>query len=274
MPSVQGIDWLQWGLRPGVNSTIGAGFIAAEDVQGQGWTRSTTGAPTETYSATGVTIQCFPTEARGYAYTGEASVAILAVDHEGKGNAAAAKAWGVIAAADASALPDILAGMDGANPLAANWLGAAVDAVVTKAGGSAKLPLDSLVRFLAFVHVVLRLGECHGNGCLVLDDSDDVPCFYLVHISSLIFAIQFRAFSIRPTLAGVSAPECPRDTPCGRVALFARTEALGFFVDFVSCKVTHHPSDRFGRKIRSILNVPSTSNADLCAAASELFAPL
>lgn len=79
----------------------------------------------------------------------DALPAIRAVDHEGKGNAAAAKAWGVIAAADASALPDILAGMDGANPLAANWLRAAVDAVVTKAGGSAKLPLDSLVRFLA-----------------------------------------------------------------------------------------------------------------------------
>jgi hypothetical protein len=74
--------------------------------------------------------------------------AILAVDHEGKGNAAAAKAWGVIAAADPSALPDILAGMDGANPLAANWLRAAVDAVVTKSGGNAKLPVDSLVRFL------------------------------------------------------------------------------------------------------------------------------
>ena len=74
--------------------------------------------------------------------------AILAVDHEGKGNAAAAKAWGVIAAADPSALPEILAGMDDANPLAANWLRAAVDAVVTKGGGNAKLPVDSLVRFL------------------------------------------------------------------------------------------------------------------------------
>ena len=79
----------------------------------------------------------------------DALPAIRAVDHEGKGNAAAAKAWGVIAAAEASALPDILAGMDGANPIAANWLRAAVDAVVTKAGGSAKLPVDSLVRFLA-----------------------------------------------------------------------------------------------------------------------------
>ncbi len=79
----------------------------------------------------------------------DALPAIRGVDHEGKGNAAAAKAWGVIAAAEASALPDILAGMDGANPIAANWLRAAVDAVVTKAGGSAKLPVDSLVRFLA-----------------------------------------------------------------------------------------------------------------------------
>ncbi len=74
---------------------------------------------------------------------------IRAVDHEGKGNAAAAKAWSVIAAADASALPDILAGMDGANPIAANWLRSAIDAVVTKAGGNARLPVDSLVRFLA-----------------------------------------------------------------------------------------------------------------------------
>lgn len=78
----------------------------------------------------------------------DAIPAIRAVDHEGKGNAAAAKAWAVLAAADASALPDILAAMDGANPLAANWLRAAVDAVVTRAGGYGKLPLDSLVRFL------------------------------------------------------------------------------------------------------------------------------
>ena len=79
----------------------------------------------------------------------DALPAIRGVDHEGKGNAAAAKAWGVIAAAEAAALPDILAGMDGANPIAANWLRSAIDAVVTKAGGSAKLPVDSLVRFLA-----------------------------------------------------------------------------------------------------------------------------
>ena len=74
--------------------------------------------------------------------------AILAVDHEGKGNGAASKAWSVLAASDASALPDILAAMDGANPLAANWLRAAVDAVVARSGDG-KLPLDALIRFLA-----------------------------------------------------------------------------------------------------------------------------
>jgi hypothetical protein len=73
--------------------------------------------------------------------------AILAVDHEGKGNAAAARAWSVVAAAEPSALPAILGAMDGANPLAANWLRAAVDAVASRSGDG-KLPVDDLVRFL------------------------------------------------------------------------------------------------------------------------------
>jgi hypothetical protein len=76
----------------------------------------------------------------------DALPAIRAVDHEGKGNAEAARAWRVLAAADAEALPEILAGMDGANPLAANWLRAAVDAVVARHGD--RLPLEALVRFL------------------------------------------------------------------------------------------------------------------------------
>jgi hypothetical protein len=73
--------------------------------------------------------------------------AILAVDHEGKGNAAATRAWSVVAAAEPSALPAILGAMDGANPLAANWLRAAVDAVASRSGDG-KLPVDDLVRFL------------------------------------------------------------------------------------------------------------------------------
>lgn len=78
----------------------------------------------------------------------ESLAAIRSVDHGGEGNAAAAKAWRVLAAAPATALPEILAAMDGANPLAANWLRAAVDAVVARAGGSSAVPLDALVRFL------------------------------------------------------------------------------------------------------------------------------
>ena len=77
----------------------------------------------------------------------DALPAIRQVDHEGQGNAAAARAWKVLAAADASALPEILAAMDGANPLAANWLRAAIDGIVSKASG--RLPVDALVAFLA-----------------------------------------------------------------------------------------------------------------------------
>lgn len=71
---------------------------------------------------------------------------IRAVGKEGQGNAAAAKAWQFLAKADASALPEILAAMDGANPLAANWLRAAVDTIAAREG---KLPLENLQKFLA-----------------------------------------------------------------------------------------------------------------------------
>ena len=83
------------------------------------------------------------------ATVGESVAAIRAVDHDGKGNAAAAEAWKVLAAAPPGTLTEILAAMDGANPLAANWLRAAVDAVVARAGGAGKLPLEALERFLA-----------------------------------------------------------------------------------------------------------------------------
>ena len=71
---------------------------------------------------------------------------IRAVSGEGKGNAAAAKAWQTLSQADADTLPAILAGMDGANPLAANWLRAAVDTIAAREG---KLPLAALQKFLA-----------------------------------------------------------------------------------------------------------------------------
>ena len=58
---------------------------------------------------------------------------IRAVGPEGKGNAAAAQAWQSLAQVKPAALPQILAAMDGANPLAANWLRAAVDTIASRA---------------------------------------------------------------------------------------------------------------------------------------------
>ena len=70
---------------------------------------------------------------------------IRAVGNEGQGNAAAAKAWKQLIKADAAALPKILGAMDGANPLAANWLRSAVDTIVSR---GKKLPVGELKKFL------------------------------------------------------------------------------------------------------------------------------
>ena len=55
--------------------------------------------------------------------------ALRAVQKEGQGNAEASKAWQEITKADASNLPEVLQGMNGANPLAENWLRAAVGVI-------------------------------------------------------------------------------------------------------------------------------------------------
>jgi hypothetical protein len=74
---------------------------------------------------------------------------IRAVGPEGSGNIEAARAWRELASAKAAALPSILAGMDSANDLAANWLRAAVETIAGRelnAGGN--LPLAELGQFL------------------------------------------------------------------------------------------------------------------------------
>jgi hypothetical protein len=75
-----------------------------------------------------------------------AAVNVLrAVGPEGAGNAAATAAWRSLAALDAAAIPRVLAGLDDANPYAANWLRSAVDAIATR---SDALPLDAIVAYL------------------------------------------------------------------------------------------------------------------------------
>ncbi|NBV47228.1 MAG: hypothetical protein EBR86_16730 [Planctomycetia bacterium] len=77
----------------------------------------------------------------------EAAVAMLRqVTGEGQGNAAATAAWPVVAGAGVDSLPRLLAAMDGAGPLAVNWLRAAVDAVCDD---GEPLPLAGLEAFLA-----------------------------------------------------------------------------------------------------------------------------
>lgn len=73
---------------------------------------------------------------------------LRAVDREGKGNAEATAAWKEIAKSDAGALTQILAGMNGANPLAENWLRVAAGVVAEKAAKGNGISVDSLVAFL------------------------------------------------------------------------------------------------------------------------------
>ncbi|NUQ61710.1 MAG: hypothetical protein HUU20_04425 [Pirellulales bacterium] len=74
---------------------------------------------------------------------------LRAVGPEAAGHREAAAAWQGIAAESPAALPAILAGMDGAGPLAANWIATAAQAVVERRlqkGGS--FPSAELERFV------------------------------------------------------------------------------------------------------------------------------
>lgn len=58
---------------------------------------------------------------------------IKAVGKEGAGNVEAAKAWKELVAKGPAVMPDVLAGMNDAGPVAVNWLRAAVEAIQDKA---------------------------------------------------------------------------------------------------------------------------------------------
>jgi hypothetical protein len=74
---------------------------------------------------------------------------IKAVGKEGAGNDAAARAWKELTKEGPAALIDILAGLDDAGPVAANWLRSAVDAVAEKTLSLGKpLPADQLETFV------------------------------------------------------------------------------------------------------------------------------
>jgi len=74
---------------------------------------------------------------------------IRAVAAEGRGHSDAVSAAKDVAQAEASELPQILAAMDGANPIATNWLRVAAEAVAQRATAAGKLPKADLEKFLA-----------------------------------------------------------------------------------------------------------------------------
>jgi len=79
----------------------------------------------------------------------KAIATIRGVGPGGKGSADAARAWLVLAKADADQLTEVLAGMDGANALARNWLRAAVDEILDRAQQDKKtISLEALESFL------------------------------------------------------------------------------------------------------------------------------
>jgi len=74
---------------------------------------------------------------------------LRAVGPEGAGNEAATVAWQQAAQVDVSRVPQLLAGLKGANPLAANWIRTAVDAVCERTlrnGGT--LPKQAFEQFV------------------------------------------------------------------------------------------------------------------------------
>jgi hypothetical protein len=74
---------------------------------------------------------------------------IRQVGPDGKGSREAAAAWKELARADAGRLPELLAGMDGANAVARNWLRSAVEEVLERARReSQSLPTAELEAFL------------------------------------------------------------------------------------------------------------------------------
>ncbi len=75
--------------------------------------------------------------------------ALREVGPQAKGHAQAAAAWAELARQPAGRMPQLLAGLDGANPLAANWIRTAIDALAERQLAAGQpLPAAELERFL------------------------------------------------------------------------------------------------------------------------------
>ena len=75
--------------------------------------------------------------------------ALRAVGREGAGNAAASQAWREATGQGVGQIKTLLMGMNGANPLAQNWIRVAVETLVDEARAKGKLPVADLTAFVA-----------------------------------------------------------------------------------------------------------------------------
>jgi hypothetical protein len=73
---------------------------------------------------------------------------LQAVNREGEGNEAATQAWKSLAAAPVDTLPSLLAALADANPLAVNWMLAAISSLEERGAKAKTLPLDALEAFV------------------------------------------------------------------------------------------------------------------------------
>ena len=74
---------------------------------------------------------------------------VRAVDHGGAGHVAARAAAQELATLEPQVLTETLRAMNGANPLAANWLRGVFETVASRAQAAGNLPIDDLLRFFA-----------------------------------------------------------------------------------------------------------------------------
>jgi hypothetical protein len=96
----------------------------------------------------GIWMMAFAARARG-ADVEPLLASLRAVGPNGAGHSEAARAWAELVRADVAQLPEILKGLDGANPLAANWIRAAVDAIAERqVDGGRPLPVAELEHFV------------------------------------------------------------------------------------------------------------------------------
>ena len=82
---------------------------------------------------------------------------LCAVGPQAAGHRPATRAWRQLAQCDARQLPEILAGLDAAGPVAATWICTAVDAIVVRQlQRDAKLPVETLEAFALDRHHTAR----------------------------------------------------------------------------------------------------------------------